>query len=381
MLRGRWILLAGLTLCGAVPFACSNPASSGGDTGNQGSSGSGSSGGGGTGSSSSAGASNASSGGTPGGSSGTSGGSSPSGSSGGGAGSSSNGGGISSSSSGATGGSSSGGSSGATGSSSSSSSGATGGSSGGSGSSSGGATGSSGGGSDAGAITDAALNSWYDGNAPPLTGSVTIHVVGDSTAAIFPSTDPTGRVGWASVFQPFFASGVTIDDAALSGRSSKSYIDEGHWTTVKATIRPGDYVFVEFGHNDEKTGDAARYTDPATTFRDYLRTYVNDTRAAQGFPVLLTPISRRQFSGNTLVDTHGAYPAAMIAVGQETGTPVIDMTERTRVWLENLGPTASVPLFATGDNTHLSATGAPQVAQLVVDGIRALNLPIVARLK
>jgi lysophospholipase L1-like esterase len=233
---------------------------------------------------------------------------------------------------------------------------------------------------EAGAITDAAPDPGSDAGATPLPENVTIHVVGDSTAAIFPPTDPTHRVGWASVFQPLFTAGVTIDDAALSGRSSKSYIDEGHWTTLKATIRPGDYVFVEFGHNDEKTTDTARYTDPATTFRDYLRTYVNDTRTAGGIPVLLTPISRRQFSGNTLVDTHGAYPAATIAVGQETGTPVIDMTERTRVWLENLGPTASVPMFAAGDNTHLSAMGAPQVAKLVVSGIRALALPIAVRL-
>jgi lysophospholipase L1-like esterase len=266
-----------------------------------------------------------------------------------------------------------------------SSSGGSGSSSGASGSSGGGgssdASTGDGGGGDVFVATDAPLNSWFDGNAPPLTANVTIHVAGDSTACIFPSNDPTMRVGWASVLQPFFQSGVTVDDAALSGRSSKSFIDEGHWTTLKATIVQGDYVFIEFGHNDEKVGDTARYTDPATTFRDYLKIYVADTRAAGGFPVLLTPISRRQFTGNTIDPTHGAYPAAVIAVGQETGTPVIDMTERTRVWLEALGPTASVPMFATMDNTHLSAQGAPLVAQLAMDGVRALGLPIVARLK
>jgi lysophospholipase L1-like esterase len=259
------------------------------------------------------------------------------------------------------------------------------GSSGGSSSSGGGGSGDAStgdvGGSDAFVATDAPLNSWFDGNAPALTANVTIHVAGDSTACIFPANDPTMRVGWASVLQPFFLAGVTIDDAALSGRSSKSFIDEGHWTALKATIVQGDYVFIEFGHNDEKVGDAARYTDAATTFRDYLKIYVGDTRAAGGFPVLLTPISRRQFTGSTIDPTHGAYPAAVIAVGQETGTPVIDMTERTRIWLEALGPTASVPMFATMDNTHLSAQGAPLVAQLAMDGVRALGLPIVARLK
>ena len=225
-----------------------------------------------------------------------------------------------------------------------------------------------------------------------LPSQLTLHVAGDSTSAIFPPTDPTKRVGWASVLQPFFGAGVTVDDAALSGRSSKSFIDEGHWTALKATIKPGDYVFIEFGHNDEKYGDALRYTDPSAgcsaptpCFRDELKIYVNDTRAAGGVPVLLTPIARRMFSGTTVVNTHvtaqGDYPAAVVAVGAATGTTVIDMTARTTAWLEALGPTASVPMFATGDNTHLSATGAQQVAQLAVDGIRAAALPIAARLK
>jgi lysophospholipase L1-like esterase len=228
-----------------------------------------------------------------------------------------------------------------------------------------------------------------DAGLPP---QLTLHVVGDSTSAIFPPTDPTKRVGWASVLQPFFGSGLTVDDAALSGRSSKSFIDEGHWTAVKATLKPSDYVFIEFGHNDEKFGDATLFTDPSPNcaaptpcFRDELTIYVNDTRAAGGVPVLLTPIARRDFSGATIVNTHitaqGDYPAAVIAVGAATGTTVIDMTARTTTWLEALGPTNSIPMFATGDNTHLSAMGAPQVAQLAVDGIRAAGLPIAVRLQ
>ena len=108
--------------------------------------------------------------------------------------------------------------------------------------------------------------------------------------------------------------------------------------------------------------------------------YIGETRSAGGVPVLVTPISRRHFSGTNIVQSHGAYPAAVIAVGAETGTPVIDMTEKTRRLLEGLGPEASIPLFAVGDNTHLSAVGAPQVAKLAVDGIRELDFPLVARL-
>ncbi len=217
-------------------------------------------------------------------------------------------------------------------------------------------------------------------SAPPaLTASVTVHIAGDSTACVFPATD--GRVGWGSVLQQFFATGVTVDDAAQSGRSSKSFLDEGLWNKLKVNIKSGDYVFIQFGHNDEKTDDPARYTDPATTFRDNLKVYINDSRTAGGYPVLLTPISRRQFSGNKIKATHGDYPAAVLAVGRETGAPVIDMTERTRVWLEALGPDASIPMFATDDNTHLSAKGAPEVAKLAVQGLRDLALPLLNRLK
>ena len=209
-------------------------------------------------------------------------------------------------------------------------------------------------------------------------GALTLHIAGDSTAAIFPATDP--RVGWGAVLQPFFMDAVKVHDAAQSGRSSKSFIDEGLWTTLKTQIHPGDYVFIEFGHNDEKNADSLRYTNPATTYRDYLKTYVCETRSLGAIPILLTSISRRSFAGALITATHGAYPAAVIAVGAETSTPVIDMTERTRVWLEALGPDASLPFFAPGDNTHLSASGAPEVAKLVVAGIVDANLPLASEL-
>src|SRR5262249_49946499 len=157
------------------------------------------------------------------------------------------------------------------------------------------------------------IDAGVGGEPPPLAATVRLHIAGDSTAAIFPATDPTGRVGWGAVLQPFFTSGVQVNDAARSGRSSKSFIDERFWNGVKAQTQPGDYVFIQFAHNDEKTDDPLRYTAPATSFREYLKIYIRDTRAAGGFAVLLTPIARRQFSGTTVVQTHGAYPAAVMA--------------------------------------------------------------------
>ena len=216
------------------------------------------------------------------------------------------------------------------------------------------------------------------GPPPALTANVTIHIVGDSTAAIFPATDP--RVGWGAMLGNYFDAGVTIHDAAQSGRSSKSFIDEGFWTSVKSTIKPGDYVFIEFGHNDEKYGDTARYTIPNTSYRYYLKTYIAETRALGGFAVLLTSICRRQFSGATVLDSHAAYTAAVLAVGADTGTPVIDLEAKTNAWLTALGATASTPYYAPGDTTHLNAQGAMAVAGMVAQGIRELAFPIAQRI-
>jgi lysophospholipase L1-like esterase len=201
-----------------------------------------------------------------------------------------------------------------------------------------------------------------------------LHIAGDSTAAIFPSSDP--RVGWGAVFQASLKPGIQVDDRALSGRSTKSFIDEGAWTALIATVHAGDYVFIGFGHNDEKSEDPTRYTDPATTFRDNLKRFVTETRAAGGAPVLLTPISRRKFSGATITASHGAYPDAVKAVATETTTPLLDLTERTKVWLEGLGPEASVAYFAPDDQTHTSLLGAQAIAGLVASELRATQHPL-----
>ena len=153
-----------------------------------------------------------------------------------------------------------------------------------------------------------------------------------------------------------------------------------HWSSVKTTIKPGDYVFIEFGHNDEKYGDTARYTIPNTSYRYYLKTYIAETRALGGFAVLLTSIARRQFSGATVPDSHAAYTAAVLAVGTETGTPVIDLQAKTNAWLTTLGSAAAVAYFAPGDSTHLNALGAMVVAAMVTQGIRELGFPLVQRI-
>ncbi|MGC4092818.1 MAG: rhamnogalacturonan acetylesterase [Polyangiaceae bacterium] len=243
-----------------------------------------------------------------------------------------------------------------------------------------GAGATSGGASSGGAVASggAAAGAAPLANPPPLTDTVTLHIAGDSTAAVFPADDP--RVGWAAVLQQFFGDGVVVNDKALSGRSTKSYIDEGAWVGLESQIKQGDYLFIEFGHNDEKIEDPTRFTDATTTYRDNLRIFIDGARAKGGYPVLMTPIARRKFSGTKVPSSHALYPQAVKIVGAEKGVPVIDMEAKTTVWLEALGVDASLPMFAPADNTHLSAMGAPEVARLAVDGIREAGFPIGERL-
>lgn len=202
-----------------------------------------------------------------------------------------------------------------------------------------------------------------------------LRIIGDSTAAEFPPED--ARMGWGAALASELT-GLTVDDAARSGRSSKSFYEEGHFRTLLARLEPGDLLLIQFGHNDEKA-DPARATDPATTFRDNLRRYVSEGRARAALPVLLTPISRRRFSGDSVTPSHGAFPDATRAVAAETRTPLIDMTRSTAQLLERFGPQASERLFAPGDNTHLNADGAHAVARLVIQGLRLLGFDVTAR--
>jgi pectinesterase len=209
------------------------------------------------------------------------------------------------------------------------------------------------------------------------TPVVSIYVIGDSTASIYAS-DLYPRTGWAQVLGDYYASScAVVKDRALSGRSSKSFYDEGSWTPIAAGLKAGDFVIIQFAHNDEKTGDAARYTDPQTTYKQYLTTYVTDTRSKGAIPILATPINRNQWSGTTLSDTHGAYPPAMRQLASALSVPLVDLTALTKQYFEKIGQTATTQLFmdlASGefpnypsgntDNTHLRETGARVVDKL-----------------
>ncbi|KPC81779.1 MULTISPECIES: rhamnogalacturonan acetylesterase [Streptomyces] len=204
----------------------------------------------------------------------------------------------------------------------------------------------------------------------------TLHIAGDSTAAQkYAGAAP--ETGWGMAL-PFFL-GRTLDVAnhAMNGRSSKSFIDEGRLAVLLDGVRPGDVVLIQFGHNDEKTEDPARGTDPYTTYQEYLRQYVKGARDRRAEPVLITPVERRRFDGaGTAKPTHGEYPAAMRALAAEESVTLLDVQALSLARWQELGPDGTEAYFnwlepgespnypdGKQDNTHFRPDGAVDVAR------------------
>lgn len=229
----------------------------------------------------------------------------------------------------------------------------------------------------------------------PASGkAVTLYMIGDSTMSVYAS-DRYPRMGWGQPLGDLFdAKCATVADKALSGRSSKSFFDEGAWTPIKNALKPGDYVLIQFGHNDEKSEDATLYTEPQTTYKQFLTTYVNDTKAKQANPILLTSINRNGWSGSTVTNSHGLYPAAVRELAASLSVPLIDLTALTKTYFERIGQAETAKLFlilAAGqspnypagvtDNTHLQEAGARAIGKLAMADAYAQKLPFAGFLK
>jgi lysophospholipase L1-like esterase len=217
---------------------------------------------------------------------------------------------------------------------------------------------------------------------------VHIFMIGDSTMA---DKDPKAEPerGWGQMLQSFFNDAVKVSNHAVNGRSSKSFMDEGRWQVVLDSLQSGDYVIIQFGHNDQKP-DLARHTDPHSTYKSNLEKYINETRAKGAFPVLCTSIVRRKFDEKgILADTHGEYPDAVRQAAKELKVPLLDLQLKTKILVSKLGPEKSKSLYlhtAPGaypnrpdgvqDDTHLNPEGATAVARMAVTEMKALKLPL-----
>jgi lysophospholipase L1-like esterase len=213
-----------------------------------------------------------------------------------------------------------------------------------------------------------------------IAAYITIHAIGDSTMANKPNPEENPERGWVQMFSGFLTNSVTVKNHAINGRSTRSFINEKRWDSVYHHLKKGDYVFIQFGHNDQKANDPHRYTNPHTAYRQNLMRFIKESRDKEAIPVLFTSIVRRNFNEHgTLVDTHGAYPQEARLVAQELDVPLIDLQYLTEKMEESFGVEASkklhlhyqpheIPFYPEGkvDDTHLSILGATEVAKLAI---------------
>ncbi len=223
---------------------------------------------------------------------------------------------------------------------------------------------------------------------------ITIFLAGDSTMAEkLPDRRP--ETGWGEALQRFFKEGrVRVENHAKNGRSTRSFLEEKLWQSLIDKLKEGDYVFIQFGHNDEAKDRPERYTPPED-YRKNLVRFLREVREKKGIPVLLTPVMRRRFDKNgDFYDTHGQYPEIVRAVATENKVPLIDMHRKSERVLKQYGVEESKKLFlqlkpnenvnypkGIEDNTHFSPLGAETMAGLAVEGIRELGLGLADYLK
>ncbi len=220
-----------------------------------------------------------------------------------------------------------------------------------------------------------------------------LYLAGDSTMANKPRDLP--ERGWGQALARFFKDPDTVQNHAMNGRSTASFISEGRWEKIVAALTPRDAVIIQFGHNDEKIEDPKRGTDPKTTFPENLRRFVREVRAKGATPILATPVSRRKFSpAGKLIPTHGAYPDAIRRVATEEKVPLLELETATATWLQAEGDEPTKKYFmwieagkhpkipgGKKDDTHFVEAGAAKVASLAVAQIREQKLPLVQWLK
>ncbi|MDB5011002.1 MAG: GntR family transcriptional regulator [Mucilaginibacter sp.] len=223
---------------------------------------------------------------------------------------------------------------------------------------------------------------------------IKIYMIGDSTMCLYPIRQLPIN-GWGMPFANYFDNTVTIDNRAKGGRSTRTFLGENRWQPVVDSLKAGDYVLIQFGHNDESSQPqyADRYT-PVPDFKNNLIKFITETRSKNAIPILITPVSRRNFDkqGNAK-ETHVEYSKAVFEIGEQYKVVVIDLDKKSRDLYQELGPdrtkllfmeldSAEHPNYPVGrhDNTHFNEYGARKMAEIVLNDMKEKHLPLVDRI-
>lgn len=195
---------------------------------------------------------------------------------------------------------------------------------------------------------------------------VRLAIIGDSTVCNYPSNSVTR--GWGEFIQPFFGEQVRVINLAKSGRSTKTFIKEGLW--AKTLAEKPHYILIQFGHNDSHSKERPEATEAGGDFKDNLRRYITEARAAGAKPVLITPVHRRTFKGEMLTTELQPYAEAMSQIAGELKVPLVDLYAMSGELFLKIGDAAGTDLNCkTSDRTHFSAKGAKAVANLVMKAL------------
>lgn len=234
---------------------------------------------------------------------------------------------------------------------------------------------------------------------------IKVWLIGDSTVADYSkyanyNSERYPITGWGQVFQPLLngknleylhglinADSVVVDDRAVGGRSTRTFFQEGKWRAVYESIQPGDFVLIQFGHNDASESKPERYVN-AEGFKEFLRLFISQTIEKEGIPILITPVARNYpWEKDTLKNVHGDYPKSVKEIAEETSTQLIDLNELSMQFFTEKGhdyvtanyfmnlPAGKYEAYPDGqnDNTHFQPEGASEVAKLVYSGLKELT--------
>ena len=213
-----------------------------------------------------------------------------------------------------------------------------------------------------------------------FAGNVVIHSAGDSTMC---NRKDNKRGSWVQVMSSCVKEGVTIRNRAVGGESTKSFIASKKWDKLIAEVKKGDFVIIQFGHNDQKKKNPKRYTAADGKFKDNLRKFITEVRAKEAFPIIATSICRRSYGKDGKLTDYPKlreYANAAIDVADEMKVPCVDLNTLTRDYLNEVGKEKSIELFYIfydkKDNTHPTIKGAQVIARLFIQDVKKQNLEI-----
>lgn len=222
--------------------------------------------------------------------------------------------------------------------------------------------------------------------------SVRVFMAGDSTMSeklveAYPET------GWGMPFSHFFERAVLVDNRAMNGRSTRTFIEEGRWDGIVQELKASDFVIIQFGHNDESENKRDRYTTPEE-YKANLARFIRETRGRGARPLLMTPVTRRNFDELGKIKYTHPYSPLVREVAAAEKVDFIDMDEITRAYFQSLGDEGSAlrflqippdthPNYPNGvrDNTHFNQLGGLEVAQLVLKELKRMEHPLASRLR